>query len=141
MNIFMETGFKIVEMPSPQCWKVAGIKQQGHRTAILKQHETPDNSLTIRFFCNIMPAFSVSSEGFASSGLILTQIPAADLFISKDPETDSSLSSKLQKTARFSSLVSARLLGKSNNVSIDNTVYNDFSVSQTVQNRDAQKSK
>ena len=130
INIFMETGFKIVEMPGPQCRKVAEIKQQGHRTAILKQYETPDNSLTVRFFCNIIPTFSLLPEYSESSDLILRRIPAANSFISKDPETDSSLSLKLQKTARFSSRVSAHLLGKSNNAGIVNTVVGDFSISK-----------
>jgi hypothetical protein len=126
----METGFKIVEMPVPQCRKVAEIKQQGHRTAILKQYETPDNSLTVRFFYNIIPAFSLLPKYSESSDLILRRIPAANSFISRDPETDSSLSLKLQKTARFSSRVSAHLLGKSNNAGIVNTVVGDFSISK-----------
>jgi hypothetical protein len=131
----METGFKNVEVPGPKCRKVAKIKQQGHRTAILKQYELPDNCLTVRFFCNITPAVYLLPEGFKSSELILTPIPVNYLFNLKDPVTDSSLSIKLQKTTRFCSFSSVMLLGKSNNTAIGYTINSDFSIAIATRDR------
>ncbi|MCF2444781.1 hypothetical protein L0657_12505 [Dyadobacter sp. CY345] len=95
----MKKGFKIVELPGLKSRKVAGIKQQGHRTANLKRYETPDKNLTVRFFCNISSAFFTLRNSFHSSEYILEKSPENMFDVSSDPETRSSFKLKLQNAA------------------------------------------
>lgn len=114
INIFMKKGFKIVDLPGQQCRKVAGIKQQGHRTANLKRYETPDKNLTVRFFCNIISAFYTSqrSNKIFQPDLQLNPVITENGILSILNPTSFHL--KLQKAAQNNLAGSFCLLGKSN---------------------------
>lgn len=59
INIFMETGFNIVEVPGSKSRKVAGKKQQWYRTAILKKFRS-SYKLPITSYFNYNSPFDCS---------------------------------------------------------------------------------
>ena len=122
----MKKGFKIVDLPGQKCWKVAGIKQQGHRTANLKRYETPDKNLTVRFFCNVISAFFTSqiSNEFSQSGLQQNLVIKRSSIPGNVNPTSFNL--KLQKTAHNYFAGSFYLLGKSNIDIFNRHIENDL---------------
>jgi len=137
----MKTGFKIVEVPRLNSRKVAGIKQQGHRTANLKNYRNPDNSLTVRFFYNIMSANSAIFNSAKPSVLHFQSGSGAESSISGDLSNGSYFRLKLQETALSNSVVPISLLVKSNNMFNVKNVVKDFSIGKSLRKRTLQNLK
>ena len=110
----MKKGFKIVELPGRKSRKVAGIKQQGHRTANLKRYGTPDKNLTVRFFCNVISAFSTSQIEFRSAEYVFMKFSEEYADVSSAPEITSSFKLKLQNATLASLGCQTNLSVKSN---------------------------
>jgi hypothetical protein len=126
INIFMETGFNIVEVPGSKSRKVAGKKQPWYRTAILKMFIFFYNNFRIIYFSyNFFYNYSFPKKLYCPD--LYNQLNLnRNLSIRTVSNTEPVFNSELQKTVRniFSGFTS--VLVQSDCTSVHFTVSIDF---------------